>query len=59
MEGEFDMPGWIHGEVDLGLIEVTRTDGNVLAFRHWAEQPGADSLTLPEVERIRLGFGAC
>lgn len=59
VEGEFDVPGWIHGEVDLGLIELTRTDGNVLAFRHWGEQPGADSLVLPPVEVVRLGWGAC
>lgn len=59
VEGEFDVPGWIHGAVDLGLIELTRSDGNVLAFRHWAEQPGADSLALPPVEHVRLGFGAC
>jgi predicted amidohydrolase len=59
VEGEFDVPGWIHGDVDLGLIEVTRTDGNVLAFRHWGEQPGADSLVLPLVESVRLGWGAC
>jgi predicted amidohydrolase len=59
VEGEFDKPCWIHGEVDLGLIEVTRTTGNVLAFRHWTEQPGASSLVLPEVEVVRLGFGGC
>lgn len=55
-EGTLDAEGWVHGSVDLDLIARARTDGEVLSFRHWGEQPGATTLALPAVEHIHLGF---
>lgn len=55
-EGRLDAAGWVHGSVDLDLIARARTDGEVLSFHHWGEQPGAATLALPAVEHIRLGF---
>ncbi|SOC02038.1 carbon-nitrogen hydrolase family protein [Rhodobacter maris] len=37
-EGAYDAPGWVVAKVDLEKVEIARTDGEVLTFRHWGEQ---------------------
>lgn len=50
--GELDQPQWVFGAVDLTRVAELRADGGVLNARHWAEQPGAE--TLPPVEIVDL-----
>ncbi|SOC03660.1 predicted amidohydrolase [Rhodobacter sp. JA431] len=38
-EGVYDEPGWVTATVDLEAVVKARTDGEVLTFRHWSEQP--------------------
>lgn len=40
-EGQMDQPGWVKAEIDLDLIAQSRTNGNVLLFKHWAESETA------------------
>ncbi len=39
--GELNNPGWVYADVDLGLIDVVRRDGQVLNRKHWPEQEKA------------------
>jgi predicted amidohydrolase len=36
--GECDRPGWVHAELDLGLVRAVRTEGAVRNHLHWPEQ---------------------
>ncbi|WP_223639608.1 carbon-nitrogen hydrolase family protein [Rhodobacter sp. TJ_12] len=38
-EGDYDVPGWVTATVDMDAVAQARTDGEVLTFRHWPEQP--------------------
>jgi predicted amidohydrolase len=50
--GALGKPGFVYAEIDLGLVQMVRRDGQVLNHRHWREQPGAGAL--PEVEVVNL-----
>lgn len=50
--GALDRPGFIYGEINLGLVKMVRRDGQVLNHRHWREQPGAAAL--PEANVVTL-----
>jgi predicted amidohydrolase len=45
--GEMDKPQWLFCEVDLSRFAVLRSNGSVLNWRDWRDQPGAGAL--PEV----------
>lgn len=36
-EGDLDTPGWVFAEIDLERLRATRSDGDVLPFRHWPD----------------------
>ena len=38
-QGEMDAPGWVIARADLDLVARSRSDGAVLPFQHWPEQP--------------------
>lgn len=52
-QGEMNAPGWVVAEVDLDRVTQSRTDGDVLLFRHWSEQPmqAEHVRTVPEKPR--------
>lgn len=50
--GALGKPGFVYAEIDLGLVQMVRRDGQVLNHRHWREQPGAGAL--PDVELVAL-----
>ena len=49
--GKPDVAGWVYGEVSLDAVRQSRTDGTVLTFRDWAEQPQR----IAGVETVALG----
>lgn len=51
--GEMDAAQWVFAELDLARVAELRADGGVLNARHWAEQPGAQSLPAVEVVDLR------
>ncbi|WP_181708524.1 carbon-nitrogen hydrolase family protein [Chthonobacter rhizosphaerae] len=49
--GTYDVPSWVMGDVDLDKVAAVRADGDVLNFRHWAEQ---GVVTAPLAETVDL-----
>ena len=52
-QGTLNQPAWVCAEVDLAKIAQVRQSGQVLNYRHWAEQ-NAGNIALPGVEIVDL-----
>ncbi|PLX36072.1 MAG: amidohydrolase [Hyphomicrobiales bacterium] len=52
VEGEWDDPTWVIGELNLDLVRQVRAHGNVRTFRDWTQQQGLGDL--PQVDVVEL-----
>jgi predicted amidohydrolase len=51
-EGELNKPQWVYADLDLGLLQEVRRNGEVLNDRDWELQPGAG--VVPEAKLVSL-----
>jgi len=49
--GELNVPGWVYADLELGALQDTRANGQVLNYRHWTE--GETQANGP-LEQVRL-----